>query len=101
MDVDAERLRVVAQAAFDRVAGDRRWEVAIARARRQIEENPYMHFDGVTLLVLSPSGNIYRAGPTCQCKSYRNRRPCWHRAAARMLERYDELMTDENGREGK
>lgn len=88
MEVDAERLRRVAQDAFDRVAGDRRWEVAIAKARVQIEENPYMRFAGGELLVLSPSGGLYTAGRKCQCKSYANRRPCWHRAAARLLELY-------------
>lgn len=94
MEVDAERLGRVAQAAFDRVAGDRRWETAIARARRQIEENPYLHWDGRTLLVLSPSGNLYNAGSACQCKSYMNRQPCWHRAAARLLERYSEAEAE-------
>lgn len=91
MNVDAERLGRVAQAAFDSVAGDRRWEVAIAKAKRQIEENPYMHYEGNTLLVLSPSNMIYQAGRSCQCKSYRQGRPCLHRAAARLLQRYAEL----------
>jgi hypothetical protein len=91
MDVDAERLGEVAQAAFDKVAGDRRWEVAIAKARRQIEENPYMHWDGKTLLVLSPSNVLYVAGRACQCSSYLRGKPCWHRAASRLIERYFEL----------
>lgn len=90
MDVDEERLGRVAQAAFDRVAGDRRWEMAIAKARRQIETNPYMHLDGDILLVLSPSNRIYRAGRECQCESYRRRQPCWHRAAFKLLLRYAE-----------
>jgi hypothetical protein len=93
VDVDGERLGRVAQAAFDRVAGDRRWELAIARAKAQIEENPYMYFEGGALLVLSPSGNLYSAGRACQCRAYLNRRPCWHRAAARLLERYFERGT--------
>lgn len=90
MDLDAERLGRVAQAAFDKVAGDQRWEVAIAKARRQIEENPYLKWDGRTLLVLSPSGGLYEAGRICQCVSFMNRRPCWHRAAARLIQRYHE-----------
>lgn len=90
MEVNAERLARVTQSAFDRVAGDRRWELAIVKARQQIEENPFLHWDGRTLLVLSPSGELYEAGRICQCLSYRNRRPCWHRAAARLIQRYEE-----------
>lgn len=92
MLVDGERLQSIAQAAFDAVAGDRRWEMAIARAKRQIEENPYMHFAGGTLLVLSPSGNLYNAGRACQCRAYLAGQPCWHRAAARLIERYTETV---------
>lgn len=96
MEVNSELLGRVTQGAFDRVAGDRRWEVAIAKARRQIEENPYMHFAGGRLLVLSPSGELYEAGQVCQCRSYMNHQPCWHRAAARLLERYEE-SNDKSG----
>lgn len=95
MEVNSELLGRVTQVAFDRVAGDRRWEVAIVKARRQIEENPYMHFAGRELLVLSPSNGLYTAGRKCQCTSYAHGRPCWHRAAARLLE----LYFDFSGRE--
>lgn len=93
MLVESQRLESVARDAADKVAGDRRWETAIARAKQQIEENPYMHFEHGTLLVLSPSGGLYTAGRTCQCRSYLNRRPCWHRAAARLIE----LCLEEKG----
>jgi hypothetical protein len=49
-----------------------------------------MHFDGDALLVLSESGEIYRANGACQCKAYANSQPCWHRAAARLVKRYNE-----------
>lgn len=88
MDFDSERLASVTQAAFERAAGERAWEMAIVRARREIESNPYMHWDGRELLVLSPSNMIYTAGRACQCRAYLARRPCWHRAAARLLKRY-------------
>ena len=91
MFVEAELLDRVARVALESVAGDRRWEVAIAKARRQIEENPYMHWDGEALLVLSPSNMLYVAGRACQCRSYSLRNPCWHRAAARLIERYFEI----------
>jgi hypothetical protein len=81
-------MQQVVQAAFGKVSGSRRWQAAIVKAKQQIEENPYLHFDGHALLILSPSGEIYIANGTCQCKAYANGQPCWHRAAARLVERY-------------
>jgi hypothetical protein len=88
--IDQSRMEQVIQEAFDKVAGSRRWQTAIAKAKRELEENPYMYFDGGALLILSGSGEIYHANGSCQCKAYRNGQPCWHRAAARLVERYNE-----------
>jgi hypothetical protein len=90
MNIDQDRMQQVIQQAFDRVAGNRRWETAIVRAKQQIESNPYMYFDGDALLMLSESGEIYKANGTCQCKAFLNNQPCWHRAAARLIQRYNE-----------
>ena len=89
-NLDTTKLQQVAQEAFDKVSGHRRWETAIAKAKVQLEENPFMHFDGEALLILSPSNEIYRANGTCQCKAYMQGFPCWHRAAARLVQRYRE-----------
>ncbi len=91
MNLEQDRIQKVAEEAFDKVSGSPRWQVAIAKAKQQIEENPYMHYDGSALLILSPSGEIYRANGTCQCKAFTNGHPCWHRAAARLVERYNEI----------
>lgn len=88
--VDEDRLLRVIQHAFDRVAGDLRWQTAIAKAKQQFESNPYMHWTGESLLVLSDSNEVYVAGRACQCKAYRHGKPCWHRAAARILLRYEQ-----------
>jgi hypothetical protein len=90
MNIDHSKMQEVAQAAFDKVADSRRWQVAIVKARQQIEENPYLHFDGDALLILSPSGEIYNTNVSCQCKAYAKNQPCWHRAAARLIKRYNE-----------
>ncbi|MDQ3753826.1 MAG: hypothetical protein M3371_03740 [Acidobacteriota bacterium] len=90
MNLDQDRMQQVIQAAFDKVAGSRRCQTAIAKAKRELEENPFMHYDGHALLILSPSGEIYSANGTCQCKAYMNGQPCWHRAAARIVQRYNE-----------
>ncbi len=91
-NIDDDRMQRVIQQAFDRVAGNRRWETAIVRAKQQLESNPYMHFDGNALLVLSESGEIYRANGACQCKAFAKGQPCWHRAAARLVKRYSQAM---------
>ena len=90
MNINADKMQQVIQQAFERVAGNRRWERAIVRAKQEIESNPYMHFNGDSLLVLSESGEIYRANGACQCKAYASGHPCWHRAAARLVQRYNE-----------
>lgn len=90
MNLNQETLQQVAQEAFNKVSGNRRWEVAITKAKVELESNPYMHFDGDALLVLSPSGEIYKANGTCQCKAFEMNQPCWHRAAARLYKRYAE-----------
>lgn len=90
MNLDQDRMSRVIQEAFDRAQGSRRWQTAIAKAQGELENNPFMHYDGHALLVLSPSGEIYTANGTCQCKAYEKGFPCWHRAAARLVERYNE-----------
>ncbi len=89
-NINQDRMRQVVQEAFDLAARSRRWQMAIVKAKQQLEENPYMHYDGQALLILSPSGEIYSANGSCQCRAYTNRQPCWHRAAARLMERYTE-----------
>lgn len=90
VNIDQDKIQQVAQEAFDKVSGNRRWETAIAKATMQLESNPYMHFDGQSLLILSPSGEIYTANGICQCKAFEKGQPCWHRAAARLVKRYNE-----------
>ncbi len=92
MNLNQTRLQAVVEAAFN-ATDNLRWQIAIVKAKQQLEENPYMHFDGHALLVLSPSGEIYTANGTCQCKAYRHgHQPCWHRASARLYERYLEAV---------
>jgi hypothetical protein len=88
MNIDQSKMLEVVQEAFDKVSGSHRWQTAIVKAKQQIEENPYLHFDGYALLILSPSGEIYSANGSCQCKAFTKGQPCRHRAAARLVERY-------------
>jgi hypothetical protein len=88
MQIDQTKMQEVIQEAFDMVTGKLRWQTAIAKAKEQFETNPYMHFDGHSLLILSPSCEIYEANSTCTCKAFLNGNPCWHRAAARLFVLY-------------
>lgn len=90
MNLNEEKMATVIREAFDKVAGSRRWQTAIAKAKQQLETNPYIHFDGAALLILSDSNEIYRANGVCQCKAFAQGVPCWHRAAMRLVQRYME-----------
>ncbi|MET0646400.1 MAG: SWIM zinc finger family protein [Pyrinomonadaceae bacterium] len=90
VNLDANRMQAVIEEAFNKATGNLRWQTAIVKAKQELESNPYMHFNGHALLMLSSSGEIYEANGVCQCKAFKNRRPCWHRAAARLVERYNE-----------
>jgi hypothetical protein len=84
-------MQMVTEEAFNKTS-NLRWQMAITKAKVELESNPYMHYDGHALLILSPSGEIYSANGACQCKAYVNNQPCWHRAAARLVERYNEAQ---------
>ena len=45
LNINQEKMSEVIQRAFDKVS-DRRWQTAIARAKQEIESNPFMHYDG-------------------------------------------------------
>ena len=91
LQINQERMQQVIQSAFDKATGNRRWETAIVRAKQIIETNPYLHFDGSTLLMLSDSGEIYEVSAgRCQCIAFRRGQACKHRALRRLLIRYNE-----------
>ena len=91
LNINQSRMNEVIQEAFDKTS-NLRWQTAITKAKVELESNPYMHYDGHALLILSPSGEIYSANGACQCKAYVNNQPCWHRAAARLVKRYNEAQ---------
>jgi hypothetical protein len=79
----------VVEDAKHRAGGDERWVHAIDRAAREILNNPFMHWQDASMLILSRSSNeIYEANGACGCKSFEFHRACWHRAAARVWQLY-------------
>lgn len=80
--------------AFDRVQASsepewkkKRWTNAIARAWKELQSNPYLEWQDNALLILSESNEIYKSNGTCQCRAFELGYPCWHRAAARIVQR--------------
>lgn len=88
INLDETKLTAVVEAALVATQGNRRWANAIRKAADELTSNPYMHWTGDALLMLSDSGHIYTANGTCQCKAYQANQPCRHRAAARLVKRY-------------
>lgn len=88
MNLNSERMSRVVAEAKAKVAGDKRWTNAIDKAVEAFDTNPYMHYDGHALLVLSESGEMYSANGTCQCTAFTKGQPCWHRAASKLVKRY-------------
>lgn len=90
MQLNSLKLAAIVEAAKAKVTNNARWTVAIERAYLHLLENPYIHFDGDGLLILSDSGKFYHANGTCQCESFKFNKPCWHRACAQLVKRYNE-----------
>lgn len=68
-----------------------RWLNAINRAVVELLSNPYIaRQDDHLLIASSSSTKIYSANGVCQCEAFTYNRPCWHRAAARLVRLHDE-----------
>lgn len=89
ISVNETKLAAVVESALASVRGNKRWTNAILRAEQVLtSDNPYIHFDGSSLLMLSESGEIYEANGVCQCKAYMGGQPCRHRAAYKLMKQY-------------
>ena len=89
MNINENKLAAVVDTALAAVKDNKRWTNAIVRAEELLTSgNPYIHFTGESLLMLSESGKMYEANGVCQCKAYRGGQPCRHRAAYKLMKRY-------------
>jgi hypothetical protein len=91
LNFNQDVLDLVVEEAKQKTGGDSRWVNAITRAAEEIRTNPYLHLaDGALLVLSSTSSNIYTANGTCQCKAFGLGQACWHRAAHRLVNLYNE-----------
>jgi hypothetical protein len=51
MQINHRQLQKIVDEALNKCGTNRRWSNAVRRAERELLENPYIHFDGQTLLV--------------------------------------------------
>ncbi len=95
-NLNETKLAGVVDAALEAVNGDKRWTNAIIKAEEILTSgNPYLHFTGHSLLMLSDSGEIYEANGVCQCKAFERGQACKHRAAYKLVVRYNETDTSQ------
>ncbi len=93
LNINEKKLAGLVGAALASVGGNKRWTNAILRAEQMLTSgNPYIHFTGDALVMLSESGEIYTANGVCQCKAYAGGQPCKHRAAYKLVKRYMETV---------
>src|SRR5688572_30679322 len=96
LTLDPTTLSTVVEQARRDAANHPRWLNAIERAVAELAENPYIsRQDGHLLIASSSSDKIYSANGSCQCIAFEYGEACWHRAAARLVRRHDEMRAYE------
>ena len=91
LNLNPVTLAAVVDKARSDAAEHPRWLAAIDRAVVELLQNPWIERGELHGVVIgSPSGNCYAANGVCQCLAYKHNRPCWHRAAARLVRLHDE-----------
>jgi len=93
LDLNCSILSQVVDQAMQDAADHPRWIAAITKATVEILSNPLIARQDGHLLVASKSTTaIYAANGKCQCEAFAYGKPCWHRAAARLVRRHDEAL---------
>jgi hypothetical protein len=94
LNLDPTTLSAVVDQAMRDAADHPRWLNAISRAVVELLSNPYLHRqdDHSLLIASSSSDRIYSANGVCQCEAFHYGRPCWHRAASRLVRLHDEAL---------
>ncbi len=91
--ISRQTVAAALQQARIEAAEHKAWMNAINRAALNLEACGWA-FDGDVLRIASASGNgRYTVTPEgCECKAAQDGRPCWHRAAWRLLRKAAELV---------
>lgn len=91
LNLNCTILAAVVSKALESAAANQRWVNAIRRAADELDSNPWIERNQHGGLIIgSPSSKLYSANGVCSCEAYTFGRPCWHRAASRLVRLHDE-----------
>lgn len=90
-------LAKAASAAHEATATHPRWQRAVTKALDELLKMDRVEQSGYWLLFRSKSDRIFyyhtaADASACECDGYAFGNPCWHRAAARLLQRAYEIQ---------
>jgi hypothetical protein len=74
---------------------DAAWQRAYNKAWRELLSNPFTQWDGARLYAPShsnPAREYAATSASCQCPAGVHSKPCWHRAGAEIMGRYDQML---------
>ena len=88
VDVVFEALVHAYDVAADATVANSRWHNAVCAAFDYLLPLDTLDYaDGVLTVQSATSDAVYAASPTtCQCAAFKRGNPCWHRAAARLVQ---------------
>jgi hypothetical protein len=88
VDVILDALVDAYDEALLKTADDSRWHNAVTSAFDWLLQQDVLDYaDGVLTVQSATSDAVYHASPTtCQCAAFTRGNPCWHRAAARIVQ---------------
>lgn len=86
----------VVEQAKSATGGEARWVAAIDKAAERMLERPaqFHWMDDEMLIQSLASDEVYQANGKCKCPAFICRYPCWHRASARLWQRYLEAVAE-------
>ena len=88
MSVVFESLVEAYDVAAEKTVTDAKWHNAVTSAFDHLLPLDALDYhDGVLMVQSATSDTVYHASPTtCQCHAFTRGNPCWHRAAARLVQ---------------
>ena len=96
MELNAIKFNQVAKEAKAKT-DNKRWLAAIDKAAYALLNGKWIVTELFHCVAMTTeSGKTYRANGVCQCEAFFLNQPCKHRAAARLLDMYNDAVATEN-----
>jgi hypothetical protein len=91
MKFNTEKFERVVAEAKRKAADNKRWINAIDKAVEGLNGTWIVTELMEGLLITTESGETYHANGKCGCRAYQLNQPCKHRAAVKLVKRYNEM----------